>query len=188
MGRGGLCSAPRAADLLKAKALEAITWLCLVVGLGFKHRPVSSCDHGLVAWTEGPGGGKKCLWWETHRDDRTLNAVGDLWRHSDSKSLQNQDYLQLLAQSLAHDCESTFFEVIHTWWLHNFSATYGNAQSLFSTSLSCGSFVVSCFNIWPLPFALAKGHLRKEFDSITSTSFLQIFVSHDPICPGLAFL
>lgn len=120
----------RGRNLLHCRTLAAIAQPCLVVGLGFKYRLVGSCDHRLPAWAKRPGGGKKCLWWETPRDYRTLNAVGDLWRHSDPESLQNQDYLELLAQPLAHDCVPTVFEVLQAWWLHNFSATDGNAQSL----------------------------------------------------------
>lgn len=49
------------------------------------------------------------------RGDRTVNAAGDLWRHSDPKLLWNQDYLELLAQPLAHDYVPIFSEVLQAW-------------------------------------------------------------------------
>lgn len=90
--------------LLLCRILAAITWLCLMMGLGFKHR--------LVAQAKGPGGVRSVCGWETPRDDRALNALGTC---GDFLIQNGCRILELLSQPLAHDCVLTFFEVLQDW-------------------------------------------------------------------------
>lgn len=121
------------------------------------HRLVGFCDHRLVAQAEGPGGGKKCLWWETPRDDRTLHAVEDLWRETFWSKIIAESGLPRAAcpATCPWLCPDIFWSSLSLVTPQLLSNLWQCSVTL-STNLWCGSFGTSCFNICAFAFALGQ--------------------------------